>query len=272
MKSPKTIQIAVVFGIITLTVLLYVANKKGKPVKREIPKLEATAAINLESYSDSVIQSLDNANKLLVNEMKQFSDKAKGFDSISGILLARSVASSAFFLEKSAEVKASNLAWKKAGMLYYKATRFDQPYLKQTLFSKAIECYDQALKLDTNDLEASTMLGTCFVEGSSQPMNGIMLLRKVVSKDSTYVDAQVQLGLFAIQSGQMDKALDRFNKILKIKPDYIQSYIYLGQIYADMGKKEQAIEMLELYMKKSNDNTINQQVEQFINELKNTKK
>jgi hypothetical protein len=30
--------------------------------------------------------------------------------------------------------------------------------------------------------------------------------------------------------------------------------------------------MLELYMKKSNDNTINQQVEQFINELKNTKK
>jgi hypothetical protein len=39
-----------------------------------------------------------------------------------------------------------------------------------------------------------------------------------------------------------------------------------------MGKKEQAIEMLELYMKKSNDNTINQQVEQFINELKNTKK
>jgi regulator of sirC expression with transglutaminase-like and TPR domain len=78
--------------------------------------------------------------------------------------------------------------------------------------------------------------------------------------------------MFAIQSNQLDKALERFNKILKIKPDYIQAYIYLGQIYADMGKKEQAIEMLELYMKKSNDNTINQQVEQFINELKNTKK
>jgi lipopolysaccharide biosynthesis regulator YciM len=103
-------------------------------------------------------------------------------------------------------------------------------------------------------------------------MDGIMLLRKVVSKDSSYIDAQVQLGMFAIQSGQTEKALERFNKIIKIKPDYIQAYIYLGQIYADMGKKEQAIEMLELYMKKSNDNTINQQVEQFINELKNTKK
>jgi len=272
MKSPKNIQIIVIFGVVTLTVLLYIANKKGKPVKREMPKLEAASAINIEAFSDSVIQSLDKENQALVNQMKLLSNKSQGFDSIAGILLPKSVTASAFYYEKSANISATNLAWKKAGLLYYKATRFDQPYLKQTLFSKAIECYNNAMQLDTNDLEAATMLGTCFVEGSAQPMNGIMLLRKVVSKDSTYIDAQVQLGLFAIQSGQTDKAVDRFNKILKIKPDYIQAYIYLGQIYADMGKKEQAIEMLELYMKKSNDNTINQQVEQFINDLKNTKK
>jgi len=272
MKSPKNIQISVIFGIVILTVLLYFANKKGKPVKKEIPKLEASAAVDLASYSDSVIKSLDKGNQTLISEMNQLTDKTKSYDSIAGILIQHSVTASAYYFQKSAEIKATNLAWKKAGMLYYKATRFDQPYLKPTLFSKAIDCYNHAVKLDTNDLEASTMLGTCFVEGSAQPMNGIMLLRKVVSKDSTYVDAQVQLGLFAIQSGQSEKALERFNKILKIKPDFIQAYIYLGQIYADMGKKEQAIEMLELYMKKSNDNTINQQVEQFINELKNTKK
>jgi tetratricopeptide (TPR) repeat protein len=272
MKSPKNIQIAVVFGIVTLTVLLYFANKKGKPVKKEMPKPEAASIIDLASYSDSIILSLDKESQLKVKELKQLSEKSKGFDSIANILLSNSVTSSAYFLEKSAALKSTSIAWKKAGMLYYKATRFDQAYLKQTLFSKAIECYNQAVSIDTNDLEAATMLGTCYVEGSTQPMDGIMLLRKVVVKDSTYVDAQVQLGMFAIQSGQTDKALDRFNKILKIKPDYIQAYIYLGQIYADMGKKEQAIEMLELYMKKSNDNTINQQVEQFINELKNTKK
>lgn len=272
MKSPKTLQFAVVFGIVILTVLLYFANKKGQPVKREMPKLEANAAINLDAYSDSVIKSLDKNTQLLVTEMNKLNDKPKAFDSIAALLLNHSVTSSAYYFEKSAQIKATNLAWKKAGMLYYKATRFDQPFLKQTLFSKAIACYNQAMQLDTNDLEATTMLGTCYVEGSTQPMDGIMLLRKVVNKDSTYVDAQVQLGMFAIQSGQMDKALERFNKIIKIKPDYIQAYIYLGQIYADMGKKDQAIEMLELYMKKSNDNVINQQVEQFINELKNTKK
>jgi tetratricopeptide (TPR) repeat protein len=272
MKSPKTIQIVVVFGILILTVLLYIANKKGQPIKREMPKLEANAAINLEIYSDSVIKSLDSKTQLLISEMNKLANKSDAFDSIAALLLTNSVTSSAYYFEKSAELKATNLAWKKAGMLYYKATRFDQPFLKQTLFSKAIACYNQAVQLDTNDLEASTMLGTCYVEGSTQPMDGIMLLRKVVSKDSSYVDAQVQLGMFAIQSGQMDKALERFNKILKIKPDFIQAYIYLGQIYADMGKKDQAIEMLEIYMKKSNDKVINQQVEQFINELKNTKK
>jgi tetratricopeptide (TPR) repeat protein len=272
MKSPKTIQIVIVFGILTTTVLLYFANKKGKPTKKEIPKSEASSIIDLAQYSDSVINILEPKQKTIVNEMKQLSDKSFGYDSIGGILLQQSVTSAAFYFEKSAVLKQNTSSWKKAGMLYYKATRFDPPVLKQTLFNKAIACYSQATKIDTNDLEAATMLGTCYVEGSAQPMDGIMLLRKVVGKDSTFVDAQVQLGMFAIQSGQTDKALDRFNKILRIKPDYIQAYIYLGQIYADMGKKEQAIEMLELYMKKSNDNVINKQVEQFINELKNTKK
>lgn len=271
MKSPKSIQIAVIFGAVILTVLLYLANKQGKPVKKVIPKAETAGIIDLAVYSDSVIKSLNPEEQLLVSNLQQYSDKAKGMDSIAGILLTKSVSSAAYYFQKSAQIKTGGDAWKKAGMLYYKATRFDQPFLKTTLFNKAIECYNNAVALDTNDLEAATMLGTCYVEGSNQPMNGIMLLRKVVSKDSAYVDAQVQLGMFAIQSGQLDKALERFNKILRIKPDYIQAYIYLGQIYADMGKKDQAIEMLELYMKKSNDSVINQQVEQFINELKNTK-
>lgn len=271
MKSSKNIQIFVVLGVVVLTVLLYFANKKGEPVKREMPKNEAVATVDLGLHTDSVINKLDQNAQALIKEMRQSSNKSKAYDSISSILLTKSVSASAYYLEKSAMVKTDKPAWKKAAMLYYKATRFDEAYLKQTLFNKAISCYLKAYELDTNDLETATMLGTCFVEGSTNPMNGITMLRKVVSKDSTYIDAQVQLGMFAIQSGQSEKALERFNKILKIKPDYIQAYIYLGQIYADMGKKEQAIEMLELYMKKSNDNTINQQVEQFINELKNTK-
>lgn len=271
MKAPKTIQIVVVFGALLLTVLLYFANKKGQPVKKEQPVATASLAIDLSAYTDSVVKSLDQNQQALVSLLSNAENKVQGYDSISAILLPKNVTAAAFYLEKSANANTGPGAWKKAGLLYYKATRFDSPALRQTLFNKAIECYNEAVKKDTNDLEASTMLGTCYVEGSNQPMNGIMLLRKVVGKDSTYIDAQVQLGMFAIQSGQLDKALDRFNKILRIKPDYIQAYIYLGQIYADMGKKQEAIDMLQQYMKKSNDNNINQQVEQFINELKNTK-
>lgn len=38
------------------------------------------------------------------------------------------------------------------------------------------------------------------LKGVNQPMSGITLLRNVVSKDSTYVDAQVQLGMFVIKA------------------------------------------------------------------------
>lgn len=165
MKSPKSIQIAVVFGALKLSVLLYLANKKGKPAKREMPNAAAVSNIDL-TYSDSVIQRLDQKQQLLVNEMKQLSDKSIGFDSIAGLLLTTSVSSSAYYFEKSAQIKANNVAWKKAGMLYYKATRFNQPFLKQTLFTKAIDCYNKALTFDTNNIEAATMLGTCYAEGS----------------------------------------------------------------------------------------------------------
>ena len=80
-------------------------------------------------------------------------------------------------------------------------------------------------------------------------MKGIMLLREVVSKDSTHINAQLNLGLFAVQSGQYDKAIERFERILQMKPEFTEAYLYLGQTYASMGKKDKAIEALEKFKK-----------------------
>ncbi|MCC6251603.1 MAG: tetratricopeptide repeat protein [Bacteroidia bacterium] len=266
MKQPKTIQILVVFGLIVLTVLLFFTNKKGKPSKKESPKVEVQI-IDLNRYSDSIVKALDQEQKARIETFKQFENKAETYDSIARIVATKSMGAAASFLEKKAEFVASAQAWKDAGMLYYRATHFEKPELLPTIFGKAQWCFSNALKLDASDLEAETMLGTCYVEEGSKAMEGVTILKNVVKKDSTFLEAQVQLGVFAIQSGQYEKALERFEKILKINPEYIQAYIYLGQIYADMGRKKEAIEVLRLYMKKSNDYTLNQQVEKFINEL-----
>ncbi len=269
MTSSKNLYALVILGIFALTVLLYFGNKKGKPTqKKEASLTEAKASmVDLKTYSDSVLKTFDSVTIELINKL-QAENKASSFDSIVTVVLPKSATVAAFFLEKNAQMQPNSESWKKAGTLFYKATRFEPQHLTATLYAHATQCLDKATQLNNSDLEAATMLGTCYVEGGSQPMEGITILKNVLEKDSTYINAHIQLGVFALQSGQMEKAADRFLRILQIKPDYIEAYIYLGQVYADWGKKEQAIEMLEKYMKKSNDITINKQVEQFISELK----
>ncbi len=272
MGSIKGKQLAFIGGALVLTVLLYFANKVGKPTETKAQGLQEPK-VDLKAHADSAVNLLPEKERSLIITLQQQTDgklQGNGYDSISAILLSKSIAASAFYAEKSAVLTRTSDGWKNAGKLYYKATRFEKPFLKKALFEGAIHCFDESKKIDSTDLETLTLLGTCYVEGSNNPMTGIMMLRNVVSIDSSYIDAQVQLGLFAVQSGQMDKAIERFNKILKMKPDFIEAYIYLGQIHADMGNKKEAIKSLELYQQKSNDKIINQQVEQFINELKNS--
>ena len=51
------------------------------------------------------------------------------------------------------------------------------------------------------------------VLNGEQPMRGIMMLREVLDQESSNKPALLALGLFSIQSGQLDKAADRFTSI-----------------------------------------------------------
>jgi tetratricopeptide (TPR) repeat protein len=65
--------------------------------------------------------------------------------------------------------------------------------------------------------------------------------------------SRIQLGrvLGKMEGSQLDKAEEHILKgmkildELKIKPDYAQSYLFLGELYADAGQKEKAIDNLK---------------------------
>jgi tetratricopeptide (TPR) repeat protein len=60
------------------------------------------------------------------------------------------------------------------------------------------------------------------------PMAGITMLREMIQQDSTNVDAQYQLGLFSVKSGQIDKAVNRFKKVIALRPDDIRYQVEVG--------------------------------------------
>jgi tetratricopeptide (TPR) repeat protein len=99
-------------------------------------------------------------------------------------------------------------------------------------------------------------------------MKGIGLLRNVLEKDSTNIKAHLNLGLFSVKSGQYDKAIERFTKILKIDPNYIEAYLYIGDVYEQKGDILNAIKNYEIYASVVKNPSIAADVTKYIEKLK----
>jgi tetratricopeptide (TPR) repeat protein len=53
------------------------------------------------------------------------------------------------------------------------------------------------------------------------------------------------LGEFAVRSGQYEKALDRFNKVIALDPKLIDAWIYKGEIYMNLDSAAQALNVFK---------------------------
>ena len=67
-----------------------------------------------------------------------------------------------------------------------------------------------------------------------QPMQGIQMLLSMVEENPKNVEAHFVLGEFAIRSGQMEKAVARFNTIIDLQPQNTLAYIYKGEALMQM--------------------------------------
>jgi tetratricopeptide (TPR) repeat protein len=115
------------------------------------------------------------------------------------------------------------------------------------------------------------------VQQTGMPMQGIALLREVLEEDPNHKEAIWQLGMFSVQSGQYDKAVERFESLIKIigneqDKTNIGPLFELSKAYIALGNYEKAIETMEKLENLVEDETlkkdISQRKEELINELK----
>lgn len=86
------------------------------------------------------------------------------------------------------------------------------------------------------------------LNSGAPPMQTILKLRELADKEPANVEAQYHLGLFSWQTGQYDKAMDRFRKVIALDgKGYPDAYAFLGQAYASLDSNEKAIAALETY-------------------------
>jgi len=156
-----------------------------------------------------------------------------------------------------------------AGQFFLQLMESDAPPSVQMWDAgQAVSCLEQSLKIDPDNEESKLALATAYIEGSGEPMRGVGILLAITKEKPDDIPANMLLGRMSIQSGQFDKAVARFEKILTLQPGNTEAMYSLAQAYEGTGDKKKAIELFEKCKKIVNRPDFSRDVDQEINSLK----
>lgn len=150
----------------------------------------------------------------------------------------------AFYLGEEAKLESSekNLNFA-ARLLLGQLMAETSPAMQTWLATNAKALFEQSLKLNPASDSVKVEIGACFIFGniSSTPMEGILKIKEVVDRDSTNMYAQLLLGLGDIRSAQYDKAVQRFETVIRYEPGNLQAIFNLAETFERKGDKLSAI-------------------------------
>lgn len=274
----KTKQIITVLAIVLVMGFLLVQPIKGlvNEDKSNAVATDVSNSINFELVSQQAKQGL---NASIIQEISDIESKLENASGSEKIDLLQQLATKwddvnkpaplGFVYEEIAKIEPQFDYWLKAGDAYRTAyTNLQDTLAARALNDYAINAYEQALAINGDDLNAKTGLGSAYVSGTSNPMEGIVLLQEVVKADPLHVEANKSLGLFSMQSRQFDRAIDRFKTVVSLQPD-AESYFYLATSYENIGLKSEAIAAFEKSRDLAADPTLTQFINRKIDELSN---
>ena len=180
-----------------------------------------------------------------------------------------------FYLSKAAKLDYSEKSLTFAAQLFLEALRGEPDEAKLNWeTTEAISLFESALKLDPGNDDLRIGLGSCYVYGKGrngnpeETMKGIQELLAVARKDSNNMKAQIVLGVGGLVSGQFDKALERFQRVLKNEPNNQEAIAYLADAYAAKGNKAEAIKWYTISKRLVNNPHYSEEVDKRINSLK----
>jgi tetratricopeptide (TPR) repeat protein len=177
---------------------------------------------------------------------------------------------SAHYMVEYAEMEPTEKNWFAAGSKFYTfASLSNDSLMINEAAGKAKKAFEKVLTINPANLEAQTALAAIYIQVDQDVMKGVGLLKDVVTKDSNNVQAIFTLGMLSIQSGQFDKAQERFEKLITLQPFNPEYYFYLGEVYAKAGEKQKAIKTYETCKTLLKDDAAKKEIESLINKLKN---
>ena len=142
--------------------------------------------------------------------------------------------------------------------------------LKSWMATRARELFEKILELNPGNDSAKVGLGSCYIFGGMgpNPMQGILMIREVAERDPHNMYAQMMLGIGGVMTGQFDKAIDRFKKVIDHQPGNLEAILNLAEAYEQKGDKGSAIQWYERSKQLIKNPEIQKELDARINSLR----
>jgi len=272
-------------GIIAITLLFFFGRTTEK--KSPITNVESvlnTQTFDIQRFIESSKQNLTPAQVLIVTKLENGisrgdvpAQQLQAYNSLANFWkdTAKLFEPYLFYVSKAAKLDNSEKSLTFAAQIFLEALRGEQDNSKLDWeTSEAISLFENAIKLNPENDDLRIGLGSCYIYGKGrsgnpeQTMKGIQELLGVARRDSNNMKAQVVLGVGGLVSGQFDKALERFQKVVNKEPGNLEAIAYLADTYAAKGNKAEAIKWYTLSKRLANNPHYTEEVDKRIQSLK----
>lgn len=247
-------KILLVLAIVVSTVLLYnlpryVVNNTTQGINNETAVETDSGAFShapilRHDHSVQLPDSMETIFKRLYESFKNSDNLEKRLIFADSLTKAYKIVGKLDSMAKYIEIKAiekpslENFIF--AGEGYYNAFNYEVDQTKRRyLAEKTQEYFTRVLKENSLLLDIKSKLAMTYVVGSN-PMKGIMMLREVLEEDPNNELTVYNMGMLAINSGQLNKAIERFDKLKQLDPENPKAYFYLGYCFFELGKLDSA--------------------------------
>ena len=115
--------------------------------------------------------------------------------------------------------------------------------VKTWMAVQAKDLFTSSLELNPSNDSAIVGLGSTYffgAGGNAPPMEGILKIREVAARDSSNMYAQFMLGYGSLVSGQFDKAVERFEKVIRNEPNNKEAIFLLAEACERSGDRKKA--------------------------------
>jgi len=278
----KQIIIAACSLIVVSLLFIFGRTVENKPPKT--PVASAVETYNIQFYIDSAKSKLTSTQALYISKLENGisrgdvpSQQLSAYNSLATFWKdsVQAFEPYAFYTIEAAKLDNSEKNLTFAARLMLDNLRHEQNEAALSWkTTQAIELFERALKLNPENEDLKIGIGSAYVYGKGRAgnaeatMKGVQQLLSVVRKDSNNMKAHLVLGVGGLISGQYDKAIERFIRIVKYDPTNIEAIAYLADTYAAKGDKAEAIKWYNVSKQLVNDPAYSKEVDLRIKQLR----